>query len=100
MKRKILIVTDDAGESFEILYAMYRFKEAGMQPVLAATKKKRLNGVIHDFYPGWNTYIEKPGYLIEADVAISQVKAQDYDAMVLMGGRAPEILRHHKGLIR
>ena len=100
MKRKILIVTDDAGESFEILYAMYRFKEAGMQPVLAATKKKRLNGVIHDFYPGWNTYIEKPGYLIEADVAISQVKAKDYDAMVLMGGRAPEFLRHHKGLIR
>ena len=100
MKRKILIVTDDAGESFEILYAMYRFKEAGMQPVLAATKKKRLNGVIHDFYPGWNTYIEKPGYLIEADVAISQVKAKDYDAMVLMGGRAPEFLRHHKSLIR
>ncbi|MCH2331451.1 MAG: peptidase, partial [Roseibacillus sp.] len=74
MKRKILIVTDDAGESFEILYAMYRFKEAGMQPVLAATKKKRLNGVIHDFYPGWNTYIAKPGYLIEANAALSQVK--------------------------
>jgi protease I len=99
-KKKILIVTDDAGESFEILYAIYRFREAGMVPIVAATKKRRLNGVIHDFYPGWNTYIEKPGYLIQADVAINQVKAQDYEAMVLMGGRAPEFLRHHKGLVQ
>ena len=68
MSKKILIVTDDSGESFEILYAVYRFREAGLIPVIAATKKKTLNGVIHDFAPGWNTYIEKPGYLINADI--------------------------------
>lgn len=99
-KRKILIVTDDAGESFEILYAKYRFLEAGFEPVIAASQKKTLNGVIHDFYPGWNTYIEKPGYLIEADKAIKDVKAKDYEAMLLIGGRAPEFLRHNKDLIK
>src|SRR3954468_12294645 len=31
--RKILIITDDAGECFEILYAQQRFREAGYQPV-------------------------------------------------------------------
>jgi protease I len=100
MSKKILIVTDDAGESFEILYAVYRFREAGYTPVIAATKKKRLNGVIHDFYAGWNTYIEKPGYLIEADIAISKVKAKEYAGMVLIGGRAPEFLRHEKSLVK
>lgn len=99
-KRKILIVTDDAGESFEILYAKYRFLEAGMTPVIAASKKKRLNGVIHDFHPDWNTYIEKPGYLIKADKAIADIKAKDYEAMLLIGGRAPEFLRHHEPLIK
>src|SRR6185369_9087316 len=49
MKEKILIVTDDSGESFEILFAQQRFLEAGYQPVIAATKKKLLHGVIHDF---------------------------------------------------
>lgn len=100
MSKKILIVTDDAGESFEILYAQYRFREAGYQPVIAATQKKRLHAVLHDFEPGWNTYIEKPGYLIQSDIAIARVKASDYEAILLIGGRAPEFLRHDEKLIK
>ena len=99
MPQKILIVTDDAGESYEILYAQHRFMEAGSEPVIAATQKKQLNGVIHDFYPGWNTYIEKPGYLIEADISFEAVNVDDYAAILLIGGRAPEFLRHEAKLI-
>ncbi len=99
-KKKILIVTDDSGESFEILHAQARFAEAGYQPVIAASKKKALHGVVHDFDPDWNTYVEKPGYRIEADIAISRVKGDDYVAMVLIGGRAPEFLRYNAALIR
>lgn len=98
-ERQILIVTDDAGESLEILYAQHRFREAGYRPVVAATEKKRLNSVIHDFYPGWNTYIEKPGYLIESDVTFDDVNVDDYVAVLLIGGRAPEFLRHNAKLI-
>jgi protease I len=100
MAKKILIVTDDAGESFEILYAQHRFREAGYQSVIAATQKKLLHGVIHDFEEGWTTYIEKPGYLIQADIAISRVRASDYEAILLIGGRAPEFLRHDAKLIK
>ena len=100
MPRKILIVTDDAGESLEILYAKHRFAEAGFVPVIAASQKKLLNAVIHDFYPGWNTYIEKPGYLIASDLAFAQVKVADYAAILLIGGRAPEFLRHNPKLIK
>ena len=100
MPQKILIVTDDAGESYEILYAKHRLSEAGYETVIAASEKKLLNAVIHDFYPGWNTYIEKPGYLIASDLAFSQVKVADYVAILLIGGRAPEFLRHNKTLIK
>ncbi|HEY8946882.1 MAG TPA: DJ-1/PfpI family protein [Polyangiaceae bacterium] len=99
-EKKILIVTDDAGECFEILYAKQRFREAGYAPVIAATEKKLLNAVIHDFYPGWNTYIEKPGYLIQSDVTFDEVSVDDYDAVLLIGGRAPEFLRHNAKLIK
>ncbi len=100
MGQKILIVTDDAGESFEILYAQYRFREAGYDAVIAATKKKRLHAVLHDFEPDWNTYIEKPGYFIRADIAFTQVRPRDYEAILLIGGRAPEFLRHNEKLIK
>ena len=53
-RKKILIVTDDSGESYEILYAKHRFEEAGWTAHIGASKKKRLHGVIHDFEPGWN----------------------------------------------
>ena len=36
MAKKILIVTDDAGESYEILYAYHRFLEEGYVPKIAA----------------------------------------------------------------
>ena len=47
--KKILIITGDAGESFEILYAMHRLREAGYTPVIAAPAVKRMNLVMHDF---------------------------------------------------
>src|SRR4051812_19770848 len=99
-RRKVLIVSDDAGESFEILYALHRFREAGYETVVAATEKKLLNAVIHDFNPGWNTYIERPGYLIQSDVTFDEVSADDYSTVLLIGGRAPEFLRHNRTLIQ
>ena len=100
MPKKLLIITDDSGESQEIYYAKHRFLEAGWTPVIAATKKKLLHGVIHDFDPDWNTYVELPGYRIASDVAFGQVKTRDYAAVMLIGGRAPEFLRHEPKVIR
>jgi protease I len=34
---------------------------------------------MHDFKPGWDTYIEGEGYGLEADLAFDQVRAEDYD---------------------
>jgi len=97
--KKILIVTGDAGESFEILYASHRLREAGYDPVIAAPAVKRMNLVIHDFEPGWDTYVERKGYLVEADISFDNVDPDNYQAVLFPGGRAPEYLRNDPRVI-
>jgi protease I len=96
---KILIVTGDAGESYEALYALHRFQEAGWEPIVAAPSKRRLHLVMHDFEPGWDTYVERVGYGLESDLTIAEANAADYDAILLLGGRAPEYLRNDETLL-
>jgi len=97
--QKILVVTGDAGEAYEALYAVHRMQEEGYQPVVAALAARRLHLVMHDFEPGWDTYVERPGYGLDADVSFEQVNVADYSAILLIGGRAPEYLRHNARLI-
>jgi protease I len=49
--------------------------------------------VVHDFEPGFDTYTEKPGYRVQADLGLDEVSAGAYEGLVLPGGRAPEYLR-------
>lgn len=95
----ILIITGDAGESYECLYARHRLLEAGLVPVVAAPSKRRLHLVIHDFEEGWDTYVERPGYGAESDITFDDVRPDDYHAVLVLGGRAPEYLRHDPRVI-
>ena len=97
--QSILIVTGDGGESYETLFAVHRFREAGYEPRVAAPSKRRLHLVMHDFEPGWDTYKEAPGYGMESDLTFADVVVDDYEAVVCIGGRAPEYLRNDKRLI-
>ena len=91
---KILIITGDGGEAYETWFAVHRFQEAGYETRVAAPSKRRLHLVMHDFEPGWDTYKEGPGYAIESDLTFDEVKVEDYAAVLVLGGRAPEYLRH------
>lgn len=92
---KILIVTGDGGESYEALYAVHRFEEEGWHAAVAAPTRRRLNLVMHDFEPGWDTYIERHGYGLEAGLSFDDVKVEEYAAVLVLGGRAPEYLRNN-----
>lgn len=103
MPQSILIITGDAGESYECLYARHRLLEAGLTPRIAAPSRRRLNLVIHDFEPGWDTYIERPGYGAESDMTLNDVEVDQHQAVLVLGGRAPEYLRHDSrvlGIVR
>ncbi|GGT14692.1 DJ-1/PfpI family protein [Streptomyces kurssanovii] len=94
MTTKILIVTGDAAESLEVLYPYQRLLEEGYEVHIAAPARKKLQFVVHDFEPGFDTYTEKPGYTWQADMAFSEVEPGAYAAIVIPGGRAPEYLRN------
>ena len=94
MNTSILIITGDAGESYECLYARHRLLEAEFTPVIAAPSRRRLHLVMHDFEEGWDTYVERRGYGADADVSLDDVRVEDYRAVLILGGRAPEYLRH------
>jgi protease I len=83
MNRRILIVTGDAGDTLAV----------------AAPAPRRLHLVMHDFEPGWDTYIERPGYCLDATLAFSDARVEDFDGILLIGGRAPEYLRHDERLL-
>lgn len=99
MNKKILVVTGDAGESYETLYAYHRFLEAGYEPIVAAPSKRWLNLVIHDFEPGWDTYVERPGYKFESQLTFEEATVSDHEAILIIGGRAPEYLRNNARLL-
>jgi protease I len=96
---KILMVTGDAGEAQEIYYAKFRLEEEGWQVQIAAPKKRVFLSVVHDFEPGFDTYTEKPGYRVTADLALDEVAPERFDGLVLPGGRAPEYLRNRPNAV-
>src|ERR671934_165084 len=57
---RILILTADSGEELEVYYMLYRLREAGYEVDVAAPQRKTLQLVVHDFAPGWDTYVERP----------------------------------------
>jgi protease I len=100
---KLLILTGDAGEAQEIYYAKFRLEEEGWLVHIATTTKRVFHSVVHDFEPGFDTYTEKPGYRVTADLGLDDVQPDDYDGLVLPGGRAPEFLRNRPkavGIVR
>lgn len=97
---KVLILTGDAGEALEVMYPYQRLKEEGYEVHIAAPTKKTITTVIHDFEPGFDTYTEKIGYRVNADLAFIDVKPEEYAALVIPGGRAPEYIRNDKDFTR
>jgi protease I len=91
---KILMLTGDAGEAQEIYYAKFRLEEEGWQVDIAIPEKRVFHSVVHDFEPGFDTYTEKPGYRVQADLGLDDVAPDQYQGLVLPGGRAPEYLRN------
>ncbi len=91
---KILILAGDAAESLEVLYPYQRLREEGYEVHIAAPSVKKLRFVVHDFEEGFDTYTEKSGYSWMADVAFRDVDPEQYVALVIPGGRAPEYIRN------
>lgn len=94
---KVLLMAGDGAEALETMYPIQRLREEGFEVHVAAPRKKVLQTVVHDFEPHMETYTEKPGYRVQAELSFQDVRPEDYDALYITGGRAPEWIRNEPG---
>jgi len=98
--KPVLLVIGDAAEVFDTMYPLHRVREDGYQIVVAGPQKRVYHLVQHDTHPDWDITVESPGYKLAADIAFRDIRPEEYAALVLSGGRAPEYLRYDADLMR
>jgi protease I len=93
--QKILFIVGDFVEDYEVMVPFQMLRMLGHQCHAVCPGKQAGDFVataIHDF-DGFQTYSEKPGHRFVLNADFQSVRCEDYDALVLPGGRAPEYLR-------
>lgn len=85
MKKGIVLI-ENGFQEVELLYPYYRLQEAGYQVDLIGPKAEE-------------TYKGEYGYTLAADKAAEDVDINDYEVLVIPGGRAPDRMRRHDSLV-
>lgn len=101
MGKKLLLLAGDYVEDYEIMVPFQALQAVGHEVHAVCPGKKageQLLTAIHDF-EGAQTYSEKPGHRFTLNASFDAIRAQDYDALVIPGGRAPEYLRTVAGVL-
>lgn len=83
--QKILVLAEDLYEDLELWYPVLRFREEGAQVVLVGTGKK--------------TYQGKHGYPVTVDLGIDSVTGNEFHAVIIPGGYAPDRLRRYPNVL-
>lgn len=83
---KALILSADNFEDTELLVPYYRLQEEGLEVDIASIKEGKITG--------------KHGYEVEVDKLLEEIDPDDYDILVLPGGKAPAAIRREQAAIR
>jgi len=79
-------MVDEGVEDAEFIYPYYRFQEEGYKVDIVGSKAKE-------------TYIGKNGVPIKSDISPEEANVDEYDAVIIPGGRAPDKMRTNQGLV-
>ena len=82
----VAILAEDNYEDLELWYPLLRFREAGADVTVIG-----MSGV--------EVYHSKHGYPVKVDAAAGEVSAEDFDAVVIPGGYAPDRMRRHPPML-
>jgi protease I len=94
-RKNILMLVGDYVEDYEVMVPFQALLMVGHSVHAVCPGKKAGESVrtaIHDF-EGDQTYSEKRGHNFALNAAFENVKTEEYDALVIPGGRAPEYIR-------
>jgi len=83
--KRIAVLAENLYQELELWYPVLRFREAGAEVRIVGPRKEE--------------YKSKSGYPVKVDLSIDEVKATDFDAVVIPGGYAPDYLRRHEKLV-
>ncbi|MFP4396150.1 MAG: DJ-1/PfpI family protein [Anaerolineales bacterium] len=95
--KKILFLVGDFVEDYEVMVPFQALLMVGYEVHAVCPGKEAGEAVrtaVHDF-EGDQTYSEKPGHNFALNAAFDEINAEDYDALLIPGGRAPEYIRLH-----
>jgi protease I len=93
--KKILMLVGDFVEDYEVMVPFQALQAVGHTVDAVCPGKKsgeQVRTAIHDF-EGDQTYSEKRGHNFTLNATFDDVKPENYDALVIPGGRAPEYIR-------
>jgi deglycase len=92
---QLLMIVGDFVEDYEVMVPFQALQMAGHTIHAVCPDKKAGQSVrtaIHDF-EGDQTYSEKPGHNFVLNATFADIRVENYDGLVIPGGRAPEYLR-------
>lgn len=99
--KKVLFLTGDFTEDYETMVPFQMLEMVGYQVHAVCPDKKKgdtIKTAIHDF-EGDQTYSEKPGHNFTINYSFNDIKVNEYNGLVIAGGRAPEYLRLNEKVI-
>ncbi len=85
--KRIAILAENLYQEMELWVPYYRLKEVGGTVTIVGTGTAK-------------TYTSKHGYPVNADVSADEVKEADFDAVVIPGGFAPDLMRRSAAMVR
>jgi protease I len=95
MAKRILMLVGDYCEDYEVMVPFQALLMVGHEVHAVCPGKRKgekIRTAIHDF-EGDQTYSEKRGHDFTLNASFDEVKFDDYDALVIAGGRGPEYIR-------
>jgi protease I len=100
--KNILMITGDFVEDSENMVPFQALQMVGHKVSTVCPDKRagdKIRTAIHDF-EGDQTYTEKPGHNFALNATFAEVNPENFDALLIPGGRAPEYLRLNAEVIR
>jgi protease I len=85
--KRVAVLVEQQYQEMEVWYPVYRLREAGCTVTLVGPEA----GV---------TYPSKLGYPARSDKAAKDVRAEDFDGLVIPGGFAPDFIRRTEAMIK
>ncbi|MBI2829638.1 MAG: type 1 glutamine amidotransferase [Chloroflexi bacterium] len=86
--KRIAVLAEDRYQVLELWYPLIRLREAGATVTVVGREKGRVHTA------------ENAGYEVKSDASASEVRVDDFDAVVIPGGYAPDLMRRNPEMVR